>query len=257
MNIDFIETKTSTRHMMEKHFPRAMMNFRILKKTGFEREMAFLPELCDPDKISLDIGANIGMFTWHLRRHSLATMAFEPNPYLSDLLRRTFGDSVPVRQVALSNRCGTERLSFPNDEHALGSLGDTEDHQYLEENSDRFTSFDVETLRLDDLDFPPIGFIKIDVEGHELEVLEGAQRTIRTHHPKLLIEIEERHRPGAVKRVIELLTKWGYAGSVLIQGNLSAVSEFRLATHQNPLNLDDRGNRIGTYINNFIFTPRS
>jgi len=36
MNIDFVETKTSTRHMMEKYFPRAMMNFRILKKTGFE-----------------------------------------------------------------------------------------------------------------------------------------------------------------------------------------------------------------------------
>jgi len=255
MSINIVETKAGTRRLMERHFPRAMMNFRVLKKTGFEKEMTFLPELCDPKKVSLDIGANIGMFTWHLKRHSLSTMAFEPNPYLSGLLRRTFKGSVPVRQIALSNRRGTASLSFPNDEHALGSLAATDGQQCLSDNSASYTSFDVETLRLDDLELPPVGFVKIDVEGHELEVLEGAQQTIRRHRPKLLVEIEERHRPGAVKKVIELLTKWGYAGSVLINGKLTAVSEFRLDTHQNPLNLDDYGNRIGTYINNFIFTP--
>jgi len=231
------------------------MNYRIFKKTGFEKEMTFLPELCNPKKVSLDIGANIGIFTWHLRRHSLSAMAFEPNPYLSSLLRRTFRGSVPVRQVALSNQCGTASLSFPNDEHALGSLGTVEGQQCLPDNSDSFTAFNVETLRLDDLELPVVGFVKIDVEGHELEVLEGAQQTIRTHRPNLLVEIEERHRPGAVQEVIELLTKWGYVGRFLLNGDLKAVSEFSLESHQNLRNLDECGNRIGTYINNFMFYP--
>jgi len=258
MNIGIVDTKASARVLMEKHFPRAMMNYRILKKTGFEKEMAFLPELCDPGKVSLDIGANIGMFTWHLRQYSLSAMAFEPNPYLSGLLQRTFRDSVPVQQVALSNRCGTASLSFPNDEHALGSLGTARDWDAQEDPSDKpgdVTAFDVETLRLDDLDLPPIGFVKIDVEGHELEVLEGAQQTLRTQRPNLLIEIEERHRPGSVGKVIDLLTHFGYRGCVLIDGELCAVSELSLEVHQNTLNLDESGNRVGTYINNFIFTP--
>jgi len=86
-------------------------------------------------------------------------------------------------------------------------------------------------------------------------VLEGAQQTIRTHRPNLLVEIEERHRPGAVQEVIELLTKWGYVGRFLLNGDLKAVSEFSLESHQNLRNLDECGNRIGTYINNFMFYP--
>ena len=255
MNIDIVETKASTRRLLEKHFPRAIMNYRILKKIGFEEEMALLPQLCDPARVSLDIGANIGVFTWHLMRHSLSAVAFEPNPYLSALLRRTFGNNVPVRQVALSNKCGTANLRFPDDEHALGSLGTADGHQCLATNSDSFTSFDVETLRLDDLELPPVGFVKIDVVGHELEVLEGAQQTIRTHRPALLVEIEERHRPGAIEKVTRLLARMNYVGRVLINGELTPISEFRRDTHQNPLNIDNYGNRKGVYVNNFVFTP--
>lgn len=255
MNINSTDTKASARSLMEKHFPRVMLNYRILRKTGFEKEMALLPELCDQTKISLDIGANIGMFTWHLKQHSRSVIAFEPNPYLSGLLQRTFKDRVPVRQVALSNQRGTASLCFPNDEHALGSLGAIEESEDSVDTSTALTSYDVETFKLDDLSLAPVGFMKIDVEGHELEVLEGAQQTLVKHRPNLLVEVEERHRAGAVHEVIELLQSWGYAGSFMIDCNIQSVSSFNLDEHQNSLNLDEQGNRIGTYINNFIFTP--
>jgi len=257
MNIDIVDTKARSRHLLEKYFPRAIMNYRIMRKIGFEEEIALLPQLCDPRKASLDVGANIGIFTWHLMRHSLSTMAFEPNPYLSALLRRTFRDNVPVQQVALSNRRGRANLSFPSDEHGLGSIGAADVDQDSTSNPGAFTSFDVEALRLDDLELPPVGFVKIDVEGHELEVLEGAQETIQKHRPSLLVEIEERHRPGAIEKAIELLSKWNYAGSFMVKGKLRPVSEFRQDEHQNLLNINDHGDRTGTYVNNFIFAPEN
>ena len=57
-----------------------------------------------------------------------------------------------------------------------------------------FRSFYVNVKKLDNLQFEnPISFIKIDVEGHEMEVIEGAIETITKNKPILLVEIEEIH----------------------------------------------------------------
>ena len=55
-----------------------------------------------------------------------------------------------------------------------------------------------------------IGFIKIDVEGHEIEVIDGAKKTILENMPVLLVEIEERHTQSSVKKSIEYIEKFGY-----------------------------------------------
>ncbi len=47
---------------------------------------------------------------------------------------------------------------------------------------------DVRKLKLDELNFPRVDFIKLDVEGMELEALEGARQLIETSHPILLVE---------------------------------------------------------------------
>jgi hypothetical protein len=63
----------------------------------------------------------------------------------------------------------------------------------------------VETRRLDDLSLAPVAFVKIDVEGHEFEVLEGATETLGRDTPSVLVEVEERHRHGAVAQVKDLM----------------------------------------------------
>ena len=55
-----------------------------------------------------------------------------------------------------------------------------------------------------------IGFIKIDVEGHELEVIQGALNTIKENQPVLLIEIEERHSKRKVFDSIKYIKNIGY-----------------------------------------------
>ena len=115
----------------------------------------------------------------------------------------------------------------------------------------------VRTRTIDSLDLSKVGFIKIDVEGHELAVLQGAERTIASQRPKLLIEAEERHRQDAVASVGRLLQAYGYVGWFLYGDRLHAIAEFNPTLHQNPEAVPIRSRRPDqarlAYINNFIF----
>jgi FkbM family methyltransferase len=74
--------------------------------------------------------------------------------------------------------------------------------------------------KLDDYDFDAVGFIKIDVEGHELSVLRGASNTIERHRPLMLIEIEDRHKPNAICNAHNFLGNLGYEGYFLLNKKL-------------------------------------
>src|SRR5256885_3938049 len=79
----------------------------------------------------------------------------------------------------------------------------------------RTTLVDVTTL--DEFfagDRKPPHFLKIDVEGHELSVLEGGRRTLALHHPTILVECEARHGShGDIRPVFNLLGSLAYTGS--------------------------------------------
>lgn len=47
----------------------------------------------------------------------------------------------------------------------------------------------MDTVTIDSLQLPRVDFIKIDVEGHELEVLWGSRETLKKYHPTLLVEV--------------------------------------------------------------------
>jgi hypothetical protein len=114
-------------------------------------------------------------------------------------------------------------------------------------------------VRLDTLDSmatDSVGFIKVDVEGYEEEVIDGACQVIGRDHPVLLIEIEERHRPGALPRILARLAEEGYSAFFLHESCVRSVLTFDLEKHQNPAEVkDDPSGRVtrGCYINNFLF----
>jgi hypothetical protein len=96
-------------------------------------------------------------------------------------------------------------------------------------------------------------YLKIDVEGHELAVLNGARRTLATYRPTILVECEARHRPDAdVRPVFEFLQSLGYTGSFFLNRGRRPLAEFDPAVHQR---LDPaKPERLPRgYVNNFAF----
>jgi hypothetical protein len=113
----------------------------------------------------------------------------------------------------------------------------------------------VQTTTLDQLSKENVGFVKIDVEGHEMEVLRGAELLLRRQRPTILIEIEERHRPGAIETACGLMASLGYAGFFVFDSRTHAIEDFR-AEMQNEVELHRPIRRRDMrYVNNFFFAP--
>jgi FkbM family methyltransferase len=189
---------------LRRRFPAAWMSIharRLLHKPA-ERASRLLPYLVLGPEASLDVGANLGDYTWHLRALSAEVWAFEPNPVLGDWLRRCFGESVTVLNAALGEHDTTAVLSIPCDPQGeeMAGLGSIET-----DFGQQSRKISVPVKRLDSFELPRVGFIKIDVEGHELAVLKGGANLLRREHPTVFVEVEERHRPNAVQSTREWL----------------------------------------------------
>jgi FkbM family methyltransferase len=218
-------------------------------------DLRLLPFLSQKDKISVDIGANIGVYTYYLRHLSDTCHAFEPNPALVARLRRTFRRGVVLHACAVSDSRGEAVFTVPSlGSEELPHLGTIDPQNRLRELGHR--QIRVETVPLDEIGLTGVGFIKIDVEGHERAVLKGAETLIGEDLPNLLIEIDERHHPGAVSSTTALLGESGYRGFFLFENSLRPIGEFDRALLQNPSNLTDHGTVVKggrPYINNFVF----
>ena len=90
---------------------------------------------------------------------------------------------------------------------------------------------EVETRRIDDYDLADVGFIKIDVEGHELAVLAGAAATLARHKPNLLIECNDEHQPDAVERLGAWLAAHEYMAAFVDGRALRPIDEYRRDVH--------------------------
>ncbi len=240
---------------LEKVAPRSVWKYRIHSwhfETG-EPEQVLVPELCDRQKMSVDIGAADGAYTVRMFLYSASVLAFEARPDAARNLASLFHNTtdINIRNLALSDSSGTVQLRIPEDRPMLATI-DT--HNTLTD-SPKLSSVSIACRRLDDYNLSKVGFVKIDVEGHEFPVLLGAQETIRRNRPNFLTEIEGRHNSESFNQIIKFFDSVDYEGFFYLQ-ELRPLSEFDPAKHQAHENLVDRGKRVGTYINNFIFRPR-
>lgn len=180
-----------------------------VERVAGEPELGILATLAPPDAIALDIGAADGVYTWFLTQLTKGCVAFEANPLSAKRVRARV-PSATVHSVALSDKNGEAQLRIPIERGVpLTGLASIE----LANTQFRFEKINivhVPTRTLDSFNLPSVGFIKIDVEGHELTVLQGAQALIRRDRPILLIEVEDAFRPNARSKVSELLATLGY-----------------------------------------------
>lgn len=219
-----------------------------------ERELLQLRSMVDPRLLAIDVGGNTGVYTYHLSRLARDVVTFEPNPDYADFLRY-MRLKTRVEPVALSAEDGSAELRIPIlDDKELGGMASLAEGAFPEDTPCRAVT--VPSRRLDDYEFRDVGFIKIDVEGHEEAVLSGAGRTIRSARPRLLIEIEERSNPGGLARIRALLGDWGYEGWFFQAGRRRPITEFDPQVHQVwDMDVAEGKRRDNPYINNFFFSP--
>jgi FkbM family methyltransferase len=210
-----------------------------------ERELPIVCGLVPSDGVAIDVGANNGAYTYALSRLGTRVEAFEPVPACARNLEAFRSSNVRVHAVALSSRSGEREMFVPRapgvTHTALASFSKPDGTS---------EAFRVPTRRLDEYAFTGVSFIKIDVEGHELEVVKGATETIAASHPLLLIEIEQRHLKVPMEDVFRELSNLRYAGFFLFDGRMNPIEAFSYKRHQEPF-LDNV--MADEYVNNFFF----
>ncbi|MFB9312319.1 FkbM family methyltransferase [Nocardioides plantarum] len=224
--------------------PRIAMRLRAEKNRralfGLHAPARVLVDMVPQGCVAVDAGANAGLYAYWIARNAATVHAFEPQPRVFDRLRASAPGNVTCHNVALSDARGTAQLHIPatgNGEASLHELGrETE-------------VVDVPTRTLDSFNLNGVGFLKIDVEGHEEALLRGAMQTIRDSRPAVFIEIEERHNPGGIARIADLFASLDYSDALyMAEGQFRPLSSFDPDRHQTPIPTDSP-----RYANNFLF----
>jgi FkbM family methyltransferase len=212
-----------------------------------EREFRLLPFLVDRRRNAVDVGANKGTYTYALARLAKLVWAFEPNPKMFNILKRGAAANVTASMLALSDRSGPAELRVPRmRKGGFSNQGGSLSTPKITEN---YRTVSVEARRLDELKLQDIGFIKIDVEGFEAEVLAGARETIRQSRPAMLIELEERYTKTPIELALQRVLDLGYVGMFVAHGTLRSLEQFDPVAHHRAAS--------DAYVANFLFFPKS
>jgi FkbM family methyltransferase len=249
--------------------PRLVHAYRLVRHTMWwptELEMVAARQFLAKDKIAVDAGANVGLFTAVLARRSRRVIAFEPNPVLARHLAKVVPRNCEVIAKAVSDREGIATLRVPLADgiamDALATVSATNRFE-TEARATALATYEVPMVTLDQVLLPltergeRVGFINIDVEGHEFAVLKGGERLIASERPVLLVELEYRHGVG-VEEVFNWFKARHYMPRVLADGKaLTAIDPAGLRVLQDPSRLSRRlaGDRHAGYVNNVFFLP--
>lgn len=190
----------------------------MVRKDGLANYEAPLPDLMawlvqTIPGVMLDVGANTGLFSLlavaanrRLRVHS-----FEPLDSVRTLLNANLAlnprlaSRVGVYGVGLSNAEGTFDFFETINDHGLITTSSSLEMSHAEQIG-RYRKQTIQTQTMDGWaahrGFDDISLIKIDVEGHEYAVIEGARKTILKHRPMITIELLSGARADTIEKMI-------------------------------------------------------
>lgn len=208
----------------------ALRAFGFAGGTEAELKLArfFIRNLEETD-VLYDIGANYGFFTYLASELCKEVHSFEPIPFIASVVREntTINKGVSVNTLALSNTAGTVDLHI-SESSGLSTINTatTNIHSYTYNESNKIT---VEAQTLDGYvtTHTPPTFIKIDVEGAEEQVIEGASGFLSTHAPVIAMEVWGKDNGGPISmQAVKRLYSYGYKASIINpDGTLTETAE--------------------------------
>ena len=167
-----------------------LLHLDITKNQQYDRQTHLIMQnVIKQDSNCIDVGCHKGeMLQLMLTRAKKGKhYAFEPIPYMYNHLKQNFrSQPVEVFPLALSNKEGETEFNIVKDDPAYSGM---RQRKYKTENP-VIEKIKVKMSRLDDVIAPgtKIDFIKIDVEGAEFHVMEGAKRILTENHPIVIFE---------------------------------------------------------------------
>jgi FkbM family methyltransferase len=266
-------------HAALAKFPRLAWKLWHLKnnlKRDDEFEVDFIRSIDSyidsPRRTAIDIGANFGAYTMILSRQFRTVHSVEPLPTLAKPLRESGPRNCVVHQMALGSKAGELELFVPhsNAKGAVFAMTTAEASRFegtagsgvapedafnrVERLVVPMQTFDAEFGQIDDIDF-----IKMDVEGSELSVLQGGRTTLARQQPVMLIEAEKQCG-DACFAIFALLEELGYSPYYFRDGRMHRTDKSILDTMGDYLQTaakspEYRRYRDPKYIYNFIFAP--
>lgn len=148
-------------------------------------------QLCRPHvtnfRTALDVGARRGEFARYLAEFD-SVHSFEFRRCEAGYRERCPGAQYHYHNTAISNHVGTEQTTSMKVGRIKGR-----------------GTIQVPVRTIDSYQFEHVDFVKLDVEGHELQCVQGAEQTIRVQHPVMIVE-QNRGNTDAC----DLLIQWGY-----------------------------------------------
>jgi FkbM family methyltransferase len=170
----------------------------------------FLQAHLRPGQCAFDVGANLGDYTRVMMKlvgPAGTVCAFEPNAEIADrLAARLDAPHVQIHRCALSDAVEVRRPFFLDARE--GMQGFASSLERLDGTANATRLIEVETMTIDrfcaERGLTP-DLVKIDVEGHELEVLRGAVETIQSRRPVIVFEFWETWWERSVSRIFDLL----------------------------------------------------
>jgi FkbM family methyltransferase len=167
--------------------------------------------------LAIDAGANYGIMTFHLNSKFSSVQSFEIEPRVRDCLKQnvlSFGlKNVTVHECGLGDKEDSVSLKYLKD--AFGTRVDPNN-----------IVGDIPIKTIDSFNLPACDFIKIDCEGYEPHIINGAQETINKFRPVILMEDKSLSADYGIdgNAAVELLKKWGY--QILKQYNKDCIMAY-------------------------------
>ncbi len=232
----------SESYLLKKRINRSINN-------NEEHELKLVKKFITPDTDSIDVGVYRGVYSYEMSKYSKMVHSFEPNPILFENIDKNLKKiikNINFHNCALSDKNDLVTLKIPirnkdynkKNYEEYFQMGKASIHN--KNKIDQFESFNIQSKKLDSFNFSnKISFIKIDVEGHEKEVIKGSENTIRTNKPILLVEIEEKYTQQKITHTINYINSLGYSSFYFFNNELRSTNY-----------LDDLNS-----FNNFIFKP--
>ena len=215
-------------------------------KKEIEYEIFYMNKLQKKRRVFIDIGANEGTHSYFFSKRFQIVHAFEPIKEITESLKNFRRKNITVHNIGLSNEIKNIDLKTPVIEgkeiYGLSSIKNN--------FKGNFKKRRIPIKILDNYNFKNVDLIKIDVEGNEYEVIQGAIKTIKRYKPNLIVEIEQRHSERNMKEIFDLIIKLGYRGFFLNGNSITNIKYFKYETHQKPYLHLPQSNK---YVNNFLF----